>query len=188
MDDLLHRVGFIGLVLDPAGLVGKVCRVVSDVLMLQSPLEAAADHCVVLDDRVGAEAGGHLVPVVVLQVAGGHAAHRDPQLVEIGRNVQLQHIHVLIVSGHGDVGTVPLDPQCDMLGQQPVHGLHTLHALILIDQLRQHDLGLMLIAPNRNPLLDPLTVLILEIQNCIILVALDLQTSGHIRHLPCICC
>ena len=146
----------------------------------------------VLDDRIGAEARGHLVPVIVLQIARCDAAHRDSPLVEVGRNVQLQHIHILIVGGHGDMGTVPLDPQRDMLGQGPIHGLHALHALILIDQLRQHDLGLALVAPNReiqrDPLLDPLAIFVLEIQDGIILVALDLQTSGHIRHLPCSCC
>ena len=192
LDDLLHGVGLIGLILDPAGLVGKVGRVVSDVLVLQRPLETAADHRMVLDDRVGAEAGGHLVPVVVLQIAGGHATHRDAPFIEIGRNLQLQHVHILIVSGHGNVGPVPFDPQRNVLGQQPVHRLHALHALILVDQFRQQDLGLALVAPNReiqrDPLLDPLAVLVLEIQDGIILVALDLQTSGHIRHLPCSCC
>lgn len=192
LDDLLHRVGFIGLVLDPAGLVRQIGGVVSDVLVLQRPLETAADHRMVLDDRVGAQARGHLVPVVVLQITGRDAAHRNPPFVEVGRNVQLQHIHVLVVGRHGNVGTVPLDPQRNVLGQQPVHRLHALHALVLVDQLRQHDLGLALVAPNReiqgNPLLNPLAVFVLEIQDGIILVALDLQTSGHIRHLPCSCC
>lgn len=190
--DLLHRVGFIGLILDPAGLVRQVGWIVTDVLVLQRPLEAAADHRMVLDDRVGAQARCHLVPVVVLQIAGGHAAHRDAPFIEVGRDVQFQHVHILIVGGHGDVGPIPLDPQRNVLGQQPVHRLHALHALVLVDQLRQHDLGLALVAPNReiqrNPLLDPLAVFVLEIQNGVILVALDLQTSGHIRHLPCNCC
>ena len=192
LDDLLHGVRLVGLVLDPAGLVCQIGGVVTDVLVLQRPLEAASDHRMVLDDRVGAQAGGHLVPVVVFQIAGGHAAHRNPPFVEVGRNVQLQHIHILVVGGHGDVGPVPLDPQRNVLGQQPVHRLHALHALVLVDQLRQHDLGLTLVAPNRqvqrDPLLDPLAILVLEIQNGVILVALDLQTSGHIRHLPCSCC
>ena len=192
LDDLFHGIGLVGLVLDPAGLVRQIRRIIADVLVLHRPLEAAADHRMMLDDRVGAEAGGHLVPVVVLQITGRDAAHRDATFVEVGCNVQLQHVHILIVSGHGNVGPIPFDPQCDMLGQQPVHRLHTLHTLVLVDQLRQHDLGLALIAPNwqvqRDPLLDPLAVLVLEIQNSIILIALDLQTSGHIRHLPYSCC
>ena len=56
LDDLLHRVGLVGLILDPAGLVRQVGRVVADVLVLQCPLEAAADHRMVFDDRVGAQA------------------------------------------------------------------------------------------------------------------------------------
>lgn len=192
LDDLLHGIGLVGLVLDPAGLVCQIGGIVADVLVLQRPLETAADHRMVLDDRVGAQAGGHLVPVVVFQIAGCDATHRDSPLVEVGRNVQLQHIHILVVGGHGDVGPIPLDPQRNVLGQQPVHRLHAFHALILVDQLRQHDLGLALVAPNRqvqgDPLLDPLAVFVLEIQNGVILVALDLQTSGHIRHLPYSCC
>lgn len=192
LDDLLHGVGLICLVLDPAGLVRQVGWIVTDVLVLQGPLEAAADHRMVLDDRVGAQARCHLIPVVVLQVAGCDAAHRDSPLVEVGRNVQLQHVYILVVGRHGDVGPIPFNPQRNVLGQQPVHRLHALHALVLVDQLRQHDLGLALVAPNReiqrDPLLDPLAVLVLEIQDGIILVALDLQTSGHIRYLPCSCC
>lgn len=191
LDDLLHRVRLIGPVLHPAGLVRQIRRIIADVLVLHRPLEAAADDGVVLDDRVGAEARCHLVTVVVLQIAGGDAAHRDTPGVEVRGDVQLQHVHILVVGGHGDVGPVTLDPHRDMLGQWPIHRLHGFQALILINQIGQHGLGLALIAPCRkvqgDPLLDPLAALILKIQDGVKLVALDLQTSGHIRHLPCNC-
>lgn len=187
LDDLLHGVGLVGLVLDPAGLIRQIGGVVSDVLVLQGPLETAADDGVVLDDRVRAQARRHLVPVVVLQITRGDAANGDAQGIKIGRDVQLQHVHILVVGRHGNVGTVPLDPQRNVLGQGPVHRFHALHALILVDQFGQHGLGLALVAPcgevQGDPLLDPFALLVLEIQDSIEFVTLDLQTSGH-GHAP----
>lgn len=191
LDDLLHGVRLVGPVLHPAGLVRQIRRIIADVLVLHRPLEAAADDGVVLDDRVGAEARCHLVPVVVLQIAGGDAAHRDSSRIKVGGDVQLQHVHILVVGGHGDVGPIPLDPHRNMLGQRPIHRLHGFQPLILVDQISQHGFCLTLIAScrkiQRDPFLDPLAALILKIQNSVKLVTLDLQTSGHIRHLPCSC-
>ena len=191
LDDRLHGVRLVGPVLHPAGLVRQICRIIADVLVLHRPLEAAADDGMVLDDRVGAEARCHLIPVVVLQIAGGDAAHRDTPGVEVGGDMQLQHVHILVVGGHGDVGPVTLDPHRNMLGQGPVHRLHRFQALILIDQVGQHGLSLALIAPcrkiQRDPFLDPLACFVLKIQDGVKLVTLDLQTSGHIRYLPCSC-
>ena len=191
LDDLLHGVRLVGPVLHPAGLIRQICRIIADVLVLHRPLEAAADDGVVLDHRVGAEARCHHIPVVVLQIAGGDAAHRDTPGIKVGGDVQLQHVHILVVGGHGDVGPVTLDPHRDVLRQRPVHRLHGFQPLILVDQVSQHGLSLALVAPCRkiqgDPLLDPLACFVLKIQDGVKLVALDLQTSSHITHLPCSC-
>ena len=187
LDDLLHGVRLVGPVLHPAGLVRQIRRIIADVLVLHRPLEATTDDGMVLDDRVGAEARCHFVPIIVLQIAGGDTAHRDSSGIEVGGDMQLQHVHILVVGGHGNVGPVTLDPHRNMLGQGPIHRLHGFQPLILIDQVSQHGLSLALVAPCRkiqgDPFLHALAALILKIQNSVKLVALDLQTSGH-GHAP----
>lgn len=74
----------------------------------------------VLDHSVGAKSFRNLGPVIVFQITGSYAANCDISGIEVGRNVVIQHINILIVGSDSDMRTIIFNPFCDMLGKKGV--------------------------------------------------------------------
>ena len=97
MCHFLHRVW---RVRDILGLCGPGCQiggVVADVLMFQRPLQGAADNRMVLDHGIGIQPATDFELLIVLQVSGGYASQGDPPGIEVGNQVKIQNVHILIV-------------------------------------------------------------------------------------------
>lgn len=158
-------------------LGGSVCQVsyvLSDVAMLDGPLQRRTYHGVMLDDGVGAEAGLDLGGVVVLQVTWGQLTQCDPLGIKIWCDVVVQHVDVLVVGGPDHMGFVGLDPRGHMLGEEHVCGADILVALVLLDQLVELGLCFTFVSffgeIQVDPFLDTLFVGVSEVQYGIVLV------------------
>lgn len=88
LGDFLNAVRLIGLIMYLRGLCCQIGRVVLYVLMLHCPLQRTADNGMMLDNRVRTEPFCNFETVVVLQIAGGYAAHGDTTGIEVGTVTQ----------------------------------------------------------------------------------------------------